>query len=466
MAKTRILAAAFLLAILVILPAGCDSQAEEASQSEMSSPPVVLSESPGVSGWMALDFETEGPVLFDTDDGNSWALFPSGMLLCLDASSGHWRSYLLDGRPTVVDLEVSDGTAYLLTNTDLVVYEPGEPAVVHGLPEGFSPLDMAVGDGPAVLGENGRLALLEESEFELASPEESMTPIGSLNWLAPDWVFSAQGPELVRVDPEVALWQREEMPFQAPVAVRGGGIFAESDNIVYRRRGPSEWTEVAQGRLYPDGSVLGVDGIYTVNEPGEPVATRPAIEPSNVMTVADGGPVWAYDDEGILAYSALGEIETRLPNYEMERITCTLAGQGPQEDTGSPSGVSPVTAVGGAAFRVYESVSSRPDPFTEFPPRRRDLRRPLEEISIEELRLVGITLDPVGGDQAMVEDMNGVPYLLYEDSELANNTHVAEITSNEVIVVQEVSVGTGEEGEAEASIPTIFSMRLHEEGGL
>lgn len=466
MAKTRILAAAFLLAILVILPAGCDSQSEEASQSETSSPPVVLSESPGVSGWMALDFETEGPVLFDTDRGDSWALFPSGMLLCLEASSGHWRSYLLDGSVSAVDLEVRNGTAYLLTDADLLVYEPGEPAIAISLPEGFSPLDMACGDGAAVLGQDGRLALLEETDFELMSPQEPVDPMGELHWLAPDWVFSAKGPELVRVDPEVALWQREEMPFEAPVVVRGGDIFAESENVVYGRQGPSDWAEVAQGRLFTDGSIMGVDGIYTVDDPSEPVATRPAIEPSNVLTADEDGPVWAYDDEGILAYSVLGEIETRLPDYEMERITCTLAGQGPQEDTGSPSDVSPVTAVGGAAFRIYESVSSRPDPFTEFPPRRRDLRRPLEEISIEELRLVGITLDPVGGDQAMVEDMNGVPYLLYEDSELANNTHVAEITSNEVIVVQEVSVGTGEEGEAEASIPTIFSMRLHEEGGL
>jgi Tfp pilus assembly protein PilP len=96
----------------------------------------------------------------------------------------------------------------------------------------------------------------------------------------------------------------------------------------------------------------------------------------------------------------------------------------------------------------------------------RDLRRDLEEIAVEELRLVGITLDPAGGDQALVEDASGVSYILYEDTELANNTHVAEITSNEVVVVQEVSVEYGEGMGEEASIPTIYSMRLHEEGGL
>jgi len=79
---------------------------------------------------------------------------------------------------------------------------------------------------------------------------------------------------------------------------------------------------------------------------------------------------------------------------------------------------------------------------------------------------VGITIDPTGGDQAMVEDANSVPYILYVGSELANNTRVAEITGNEVIVVQEVTVDYGPDRGGEASIPTIYSMRLHEEGGL
>jgi Tfp pilus assembly protein PilP len=116
-------------------------------------------------------------------------------------------------------------------------------------------------------------------------------------------------------------------------------------------------------------------------------------------------------------------------------------------------------------FRIYESVSSRPDPFTEFPVSRRDLRRNLSDLSIEELHLVGITLDPFGGDQAMVEDANGVAYILNEGTRLANNTHIAEITSNEVIVVQEVTVGSTADGGTVTTIPTIYSMRLHEEGG-
>ena len=66
----------------------------------------------------------------------------------------------------------------------------------------------------------------------------------------------------------------------------------------------------------------------------------------------------------------------------------------------------------------------------------------------------------------MVEDVNGVPYILYVNSELANNTRIAEITANEVIVIQEVTVDYGPERGGTASIPTIYTMRLHEEGGL
>ena len=120
----------------------------------------------------------------------------------------------------------------------------------------------------------------------------------------------------------------------------------------------------------------------------------------------------------------------------------------------------------GGVFRIYESVSSRPDPFTEFPAASRDLRRPIEDLTIEELHLVGITIDPSGGDQAMVEDANGVAYVLREGTELRNNTRIAEITGNEVIVVQEVMVGSEDNLGGTTSIPTIFSMRLHEEGGL
>jgi len=66
----------------------------------------------------------------------------------------------------------------------------------------------------------------------------------------------------------------------------------------------------------------------------------------------------------------------------------------------------------------------------------------------------------------MVEDANGVAYILNEGTTLRNNTRIAEITGNEVIVVQEVTVGSEDEPGGITSIPTIFSMRLHEEGGL
>jgi len=165
-------------------------------------------------------------------------------------------------------------------------------------------------------------------------------------------------------------------------------------------------------------------------------------------------------------WSGLDQVETRLPDYDLARIELSLAGQSAGQP---PSGATGVAASGVAVsgvFRIYESVSSRPDPFTEFPAARRDLRRPLADLSIEELHLVGITLDPSGGDQAMVEDANGVAYILQEGTVLANNTHIAEITSNEVIVVQEVTVGSAMQDGSTTSIPTIYSMRLHEEGGI
>ena len=149
----------------------------------------------------------------------------------------------------------------------------------------------------------------------------------------------------------------------------------------------------------------------------------------------------------------------------MQMIRYRVAGQTGGGASGG-SGVASADVSFGGVFRIYESVSSRPDPFSEFPLSSRDLRRSVGDLTIEELHLVGITLDPTGGDQAMVEDANGVAYVLKEGTVLRNNTHIAEITGNEVIVVQEVTVGAEDGLGGTTSIPTIFSMRLHEEGGL
>lgn len=276
-------------------------------------------------------------------------------------------------------------------------------------------------------------------------------------------MFSA-GDRLLRYDPEVDLWQEETLPAPGPVLVAGGRIFVTADGSVLARTGPGDWERVFRGRLCGDLAVAG----HRVIDPAMPsdvVADALPIAPTSLRRASAGSPVWAVDEMGLMVCAEIGAFETRLSSYDMERIECTLAGQSTASPGGS-AGVTPVLTAASGAFRIYESVSSRPDPFTEFPARRRDLRRPLSEISIEEFRLVGITIDPAGGDQAMVEDVNGVPYILYVNSELANNTRIAEITANEVIVIQEVTVDYGPERGGTASIPTIYTMRLHEEGGL
>ena len=193
----------------------------------------------------------------------------------------------------------------------------------------------------------------------------------------------------------------------------------------------------------------------------------PSFEPSRLFAMSSfQQPVWAIDDLGITVYTGLGSVETSLPYYETQRVSCSMAGQSSSGNQGSSESVNDIIQAGGATFRIYESVSIRPDPFTEFSTEGRDARRTLDIISVEEFRLIGITLDPVGGDQAMVEDGIGVPYILYEGTVLANNSHVAEITSNEVIVIQDVIVDYSARGGGETTIPTIYSLRLHEEGGL
>jgi hypothetical protein len=294
-----------------------------------------------------------------------------------------------------------------------------------------------------------------------------LNPQGDLQRIGPDWIFSLEGGRIALFDPSVALWQFEESP--------EGDILASSDNIlfigvndtIFVRTLPGEWNYHSDGRLYDGGLVLTENGISTIMSPGDVIAEAPSFEPSRLFAMGSfQEPIWAIDDLGMTVYSDLGAVETSLPYYETQRVSCTMAGQGAHGRQGSTDSVDDIIQAGGGTFRIYESVSIRPDPFTEFSTEERDSRRSLERISIEEFRLVGITLDPVGGDQAMVEDGLGVPYILYEGTVLANNSHVAEITSSEVIVIQDVIVDYSARGGGETIIPTIYSLRLHEEGGL
>ena len=232
--------------------------------------------------------------------------------------------------------------------------------------------------------------------------------------------------------------------------------------------GHVQWTYHCTGTLYSSGIVLNETGLVSIEEPARVLAEAPSINPLHICSMAGNTePLWAMDDAGVIVYARRGTVQASPPDYETHQVSRSLAGQQVvQEDSAAVATVEDMIFAASGAFRIYESVSTRPDPFTEFDVTSRDIRRLIEDISVEELRLVGITLDPVGGDLAMTVDGLGVSYILYEGTELANNSRVAEITSNEVIIIQDVIVDYGPASGGETTIPTIYSMRLHEEGGL
>lgn len=406
--------------------------------------------------------------MFTADGNGAWALFDSGIALRCDLADGRWRSYdLADAASGVIDAESADGRLLILTGTALVGFTPGTDAVVVPLPEGFEPFSLgSTAAGSAILASDGRIGLVESETIDVRTPAEPAAPSSGLFAMEPDWAFAAAGNRLVRYDPAQDLWQYEDLPAEGRLDIADGIPYLGAGSEVLVRTAPSSWEHSFDGVLCGGGLAVAGTGVVRCSTPHELLATAPSSIPGVLAMSGQDGPIWAVDGSGLLAWAALGTVETRLPAYDLERIECRLAGQAGTTGTPAPAGISPVLSAASGAFRIYESVSSRPDPFTEFPPRRRDLRRPLGEIAIEELRLVGITIDAAGGNQAMVEDASGVPYILYVDTELANNTRVAEITGNEVIVVQEVTVDYGPDRGGVASIPTIYSMRLHEEGGL
>jgi hypothetical protein len=438
------------------------------AQTEAVEAEVRVAEAPPVFGWMDVSLPGGAPAALLPDDSGAWACYSGGVVLRCDLADGEWRSYSLGPvASNVVSAVEADGALYILSDSALVCFREGAEAVVSPLPEGFTPASAGcTGSEVALLGSAGEIAVGVQGGFEVRLPESALTPCSGLFRSGPDWLFAADDTLMVRYDPTVDLWQIEALPSAGVLCATDAGILLGSGDRVVRRTAPGTWEDLCTGRLFETGMVLSSSGIARASDPEAVLAPPPAVEPGILAEGSGQVPLWAADDFGVLAWSRLGAIETRLPGYDLQRIECSLAGQGGTPAAGGTASVTPVLSAASGAFRIYESVSSRPDPFTEFPASRRDLRRPLDEIAIEELRLVGITLDPAGGDQAMVEDVNAVPYILYVGTELANNTRVAEITNNEVIVVQEVTVDYGPDRGGEASIPTIYSMRLHEEGGL
>ena len=470
MSISRLTYTALLTAAAVFLVSGCgESRDEDTSTVDHSGSSITVVSNSDVHGWIEMALSQAPPMMAEAGENSAWLLFEGGSLLKFNRTDGRWVAYHIEDIGNVLDFDLNGETPSIITETEYLVFnESSCEAVYESLPEGFSPIELESSNGDvAILGTNGDLAIREEGNFTVYSNSEELNPLGDLQRIGPDWIFSVEGGRIVLFDPSVALWQFEESP--------EGDILASSDNIlfigindtIFVRTSPGEWNYHSDGRLYDGGLVLAENGISTIMSPGDVIAEAPSFEPSRLFAM--GGfqePIWAIDDLGMTVYSGLGEVETSLPYYETQRVSCTMAGQSAGGMQGSTDSVDDIIQAGGGTFRIYESVSIRPDPFTEFSTEERDSRRNLESISIEEFRLVGITLDPVGGDQALVEDGLGVSYILYEGTVLDNNSHVAEITSSEVIVIQDVIVDYSARGGGETTIPTIYSLRLHEEGGL
>ena len=460
-----------LLAVAVtFLLLGCGESTDETA--EMVDGPgvsITVVSSSDVYGWIEMPLSQAPPMMAEAGSDNTWLLFEGGTLLRFSRMDGKWKAYSLEDVSDVIDFDLNGETPAFITASHYLVFNQNScDAVSEPLPQGFSLLELEINnDDIAVLGTDGDLAIREDNGFTVYKASQELNPHGDLQRIGPDWIFRLEGGGLALFDPSVALWQFEDSP--------DGDILASSDNIlfiglndtIYVRTLPGEWSYHSDGRLFDGGLVLTENGVSTVMSPGDIIAEAPSFEPSRLFVMSSFlQPVWAIDDLGIAVYTSLGTVETNLPYYDTQRVSCSMAGQSASGMQGSEESVNDIIQAGSATFRIYESVSIRPDPFTEFSSEDRDARRTLEIISVEEFRLVGITLDPIGGDQAMVEDGIGVPYILYEGTILANNSHVAEITSNEVIVIQDVVVDYSARGGGETTIPTIYSLRLHEEGGL
>ncbi|MEN8208150.1 MAG: hypothetical protein ABFR50_02755 [Candidatus Fermentibacteria bacterium] len=467
---SKLIYTALLTTAVAFLFFGCGESTDEATETvDHSEVSITVVSSSDVYGWIEMTLSQAPPIMAEAGQDDTWLLFEGGTLLRFSGIDGKWKAYSLEDVSQVIDFDLNGETPAFITDNEYLLFNHNScDAVSEVLPEDFSPMELEISnDDIAILSVNGDLAIREEDGFAVYAASEELNPSGNLQRIGPDWIFGLEGGGLALFDPSVALWQFEDSPDADILASSDNILFIGSNDTIYVRSLPGEWNYHTDGLLFDGGLVLAENGISTVMSPGEIIAETPSFEPLKLFAMPGfQQPVWAIDELGIAVYSGLGTVETNLPYYDTQRVSCSMAGQSSSGMQGSEESVDDIIQAGGATFRIYESVSIRPDPFTEFSTEGRDARRELDVISVEEFRLVGITLDPVGGDQAMVEDGIGVSYILYEGTVLAKNSHVAEITSNEVIVIQDVIVDYSARGGGETTIPTIYSLRLHEEGGL
>lgn len=450
------------VALLLLVPACGPGGGEETTGLQGGTVTIVQPE--GVAGWLSVD--TPGPVTaMQADENGAHMLGGSGLLLSWSRETGVWNPAWIPGAEDAFDLALLNGEPVLLTPRQAIIVAGGQ-AEVAPFENATPPIDIASSGGELmVLFQDGTVLLNPQTDsLETYLPGE-VPPSGGLIKAGQDWAWINSDGSMSLFDPRVGLYRTEALPEGVTVLAHDGqDIYAGNGSGVYLRTAPGEWAFHGPGSLQQSALVMSETGIHSLSGGGK-LAGHFSEHPRQICA-SGASPVWLLTDQGLSVWSELDQVETRLPDYDLARIELSLAGQtGTQTPTGT-AGIEPSGVAVSGVFRIYESVSSRPDPFTEFPAARRDLRRPLGDLSIEELHLVGITLDPSGGDQAMVEDANGVAYILQEGTVLANNTHIAEITSNEVIVVQEVTVGSSMQDGTTTSIPTIYSMRLHEEGGI
>jgi hypothetical protein len=427
---------------------------------------VAIEDSAPSTGWLSVAIPGS-PVAMDSHEEDIWILTGGGLVMRWNSSQGRWSSLdaasLSQTAASAMDVAALDNGAALLTPRAVLVIRDGSCSE-HVFTEGHTPMAM-VSDG------NGVSVLMADGGVLRAS-EDGMSTLVHPAGKVPSGCFSAGVDQLAWLNTDTtATTYTFSTGLTADVPVprgtesvghSGGVLITGAVAAVHEYTGQGCWEPLSEGILIGEGLVLRDDGIFSLN--GQSLTSGLPMAPSDVALMEDGT-VWSLTENGLAVWASIGEVDTRLPEADVMRLDFRMAGQ-TSGGAGSGTGVASAGVSMGGVFRIYESVSSRPDPFTEFPATRRDLRRTLEDLTIEELHLVGITLDPSGGDLAMVEDANGVAYVLREGTTLRNNTHIAEITGNEVIIVQEVTVGSEDDPGGVTVIPTIFSMRLHEEGGL
>lgn len=359
--KIDVLKSCLFTASIFLMVAGCENEQVEDDSAVSATVQVQIAEQAPVSGWLEVGLPSE-PIIMDSFGNDLWILTVDGYLMKWNNELQEWSAVETDNPLFASDpafsLSASNGVVALLNKSALFTFRENQ-VVEFVFTQDVEPLSIcAVDDEFAVLFADGSVSLTSGSDLNQIVSSVGKAVVGSfctdsenLAWLNQDGTLSLFNISESFLSEISVPDSTVEINLAESLILAGDGVCISSYN------GIDGWDSYTQGRATGDNLVYTLDGIKEFNDPNSLTAGLPMC-PVKTCILSDGS-IWSLSDGGLTVWAEIGSIETRIPDADIQMIRYRMAGQTGSSTSGEGIETSDISF--GGVFRIYESVSSRPD---------------------------------------------------------------------------------------------------------